>query len=68
MMSIAVISTSTEWRNASMSNSRLSPTYFIRLSDARLHAESSMCMYSEHGFEALIGPVFGQVCQLLMVV
>ena len=27
-----------------------------------------MCMYSEHGFEALIRPVFGQVCHALMVV
>ena len=27
-----------------------------------------MCMYSEQGFDALIGPVFGQVCQLLIVV
>ena len=25
-------------------------------------------MYSEHGFEALMRPVFGQVCQSLMVV
>ncbi len=25
-------------------------------------------MYSLHGFEALIGPLLGQVCQLLMVV
>ena len=35
---------------------------FIRLIDDRLHAESSMNMYSEHGFELLIGAVFGQVC------
>jgi hypothetical protein len=28
----------------------------------------SMCMYSEHGFEALIRPVFGQVCHWLIVV
>src|SRR5205085_63451 len=32
------------------------------------HAESSMCMYSEHGFEALMRPVFGDVCQALIVV
>src|SRR3954447_5045964 len=41
---------------------------FMRLSDARLHAESSTCMYSEHGLEALIRPEFGQVCHSLIVV
>src|SRR4051794_10181045 len=41
---------------------------FIRLIDARLHAESSTCMYSLHGFDALIRPEFGQVCQSLIVV
>src|SRR5256714_9341543 len=40
----------------------------MRLRDARLHAESSMCMYSEHGFDALMRPVFGRVCQELIVV
>src|SRR5215472_15635257 len=35
---------------------------------ARLHAELSMCMYSEHGFDALIRPVLGAVCHRLMVV
>src|SRR5207253_11081268 len=40
----------------------------MRLSDARLHALSSMLIYSEHGLEALIRPVFGSVCQLLIVV
>src|SRR5205085_10945989 len=40
----------------------------MRLIDARLHAESSTCMYSEHGLDALIRPEFGQVCQLLIVV
>src|SRR6266700_2447726 len=38
-----------------------------RLSEARLHAVSSRNMYSEHGFDARIGPVAGQVCQSLMV-
>ena len=33
-----------------------------RFSEARLHAESSMDMYSEHGLDALIRPVFGSVC------
>src|SRR3989440_5329706 len=40
----------------------------MRLSDARLQAESSTCMYSEHGLDALIRPLFGQVCQSLIVV
>src|SRR5438045_6674488 len=40
----------------------------MRLSDARLHAESSMDMYSEHGFDALMRPVFGSVCHELIVV
>src|SRR3954449_12676906 len=40
----------------------------MRFSEARLHAESSMDMYSEHGFDALMRPVFGSVCQELMVV
>src|SRR5204863_8282550 len=41
---------------------------FIRLSDARLHAELSRCMYSEHGLEALMRPELGLVCHWLMVV
>ena len=40
----------------------------IRFSEARLQAESSTCMYSEHGLEALIRPDSGQVCQRLIVV
>src|ERR1700746_108697 len=40
----------------------------MRLSEARLHAEASMDMYSEQGFEALIRPVFGSVCHELIVV
>ena len=40
----------------------------IRFSEARLQAVSSRNMYSEHGFDARIGPDFGQVCQSLMVV
>jgi hypothetical protein len=31
-----------------------------QVEEARLHAESSIDMYSEHGFDALIRPVFGQ--------
>ena len=41
---------------------------FIRLSEARLQAESSTCMYSLQGLEALIRPDSGQVCQRLMIV
>src|ERR671919_155751 len=41
---------------------------FMRLSEARLQAESSTCMYSEHGFDALIRPEFGHVCHSLIVV
>src|ERR687898_2961598 len=41
---------------------------FIRLSDARLHAESSTCMYSLQGFDALIRPELGDVCHWLIVV
>ena len=40
----------------------------MRFSDARLHALSFMDMYSLHGFEASIRPVFGSVCHLLIVV
>src|SRR3954452_14078098 len=40
----------------------------IRFSEARLHAVSSRNMYSEHGFEALMRPDSGQVCQSLIVV
>ena len=39
----------------------------MRLIDDRLHAESSMNMYSEHGFELLIGAVLGQVCHFWIV-
>src|SRR6266404_9000019 len=35
---------------------------------ARLHAELSRCMYSEHGLLALMRPVFDAVCQRLIVV
>ncbi len=35
---------------------------------ARLQAELSRCMYSLHGFDALIRPVLGAVCHLLIVV
>src|SRR5436305_13330317 len=35
---------------------------------ARLHAELSRCMYSEHGLLALMRPAFFAVCQRLIVV
>src|ERR1700730_12367761 len=41
---------------------------FIRFSEARLQAELSTCMYSLHGFDALIRPLFGEVCHWLIVV
>src|SRR5690606_2401905 len=59
--------TSTARRYPSMSKLPCSSRNFVRLRDARLHAESSRNMYSEHGFEALIGPLLGHVCQRLMV-
>ena len=39
----------------------------VSLIEAKLQAESSTCMYSEQGLEALIGAVSGHVCQLLIV-
>src|ERR1700722_898310 len=57
----------TAWAKNSLSN-RPSLTNFTRFNDARLHAVSSRNMYSEHGFDALIRSLFGQVCQELIVV
>src|SRR3989344_266631 len=67
-MSIAVIIVSTTLLKSSTSNFPSWVIYFIRLSDARLQALLSICIYSEHGFEALIRPVLGQVCQSFIVV
>ena len=55
------------WK-ASVSNVPSGRRNFIRFSDARLHAESSTCMYSEHGLDALMRPEFGDVCHWLIVV
>src|SRR5678815_5864761 len=44
------------------------PTNLRRLSDARLHAESSRYMYSLHGLDALMRAVPAEVCQALTVV
>src|ERR687898_308237 len=68
MISCARNTVSTACSSASTSSSPSSRRNFIRFSDARLQAESSICMYSEHGFDALMRPVFGLVCQLLIVV
>ena len=40
----------------------------MRFSDARLQALSSRNMYSEHGLDALMRAVSGQVCQVFTVV
>src|SRR5437879_12656559 len=58
---------STAWRYAPTSNVPLGAN-FIRFKLARLQAESSRNMYSEHGFDALMRAVFFDVCHLLMVV
>src|SRR6516225_2051220 len=50
-----------------MSKEPSSRRNLVRLRLDRLQAESSRNMYSEHGFDALMRPVFGQVCQRLMV-
>src|ERR1043165_8757882 len=79
MISIAVIVVWQARRNASTSRSPAptSPASPLgpfgrwnlrRLSDARLHAESSRNMYSEHGFDALIRAVLMHGCQSLIVV
>src|SRR6478672_10520639 len=66
-MSIAVMTNSTALANLTVSKTPSSERNFIRFSDARLHDELSRCMYSLHGFEALIRPDSGLVCQSLMV-
>src|SRR5262245_31548575 len=68
MMSCAVMLMSTACLNADMSNPLSSLINFIRLSEARLQALSSKCMYSEQGLEALIRAVLAHVCQALIVV
>src|ERR1700748_1953624 len=72
MICIAVIVVCQALRNASGSSS---PAFgppvrwnLRRFSDARLHAESSRNMYSEHGFDALIRDVLMHGCQSLIVV
>src|ERR1043165_5446567 len=66
-MSIAVMTSSTDLTNISVSKVLSARRNFIRLSEARLHDELSRLMYSEHGLDAVIRPVSGLVCQWLMV-
>src|SRR5271169_24303 len=60
--------TSTACLNASTSNCPFEARYFIRFSEARLHAVSSRNMYSLQGFDALILAVVLHVCQRFTVV
>src|SRR5690348_12231424 len=66
-MSIAVMTSSTDFTNCGTSNVPSARRNLSRLSEARLHEELSRCMYSEHGLDAVIRPVSGQVCQSLIV-
>src|SRR3954466_8142477 len=66
-MSIAVMISSTAFANSGPSKVSSSLRNFSRFSDARLHEELSSDMYSEHGFDAVIPPVSGSVCQSLIV-
>src|SRR4051794_37026089 len=65
--SLAVMTSSTTLAMVTASKVPSSFRNFIRFSDARLHEELSRCMYSEHGFDAVIRPDSGQVCQSLIV-
>src|SRR3712207_4138554 len=66
-MSIAVMISSTAFSNSSASKVSSSRRNLSRLRLARLQEELSRLMYSEHGFEAVIRPVSGLVCQSLIV-
>src|SRR5215210_4583706 len=66
-MSIAVITSSTDFTKFLESNVPSLFRNFMRFSDARLHELLSRLMYSEHGLDALIRPVSGLVCQSLIV-
>src|SRR3954466_13038441 len=68
MISIAVIVVAHALRNDSGSSSPSGRWNLRRFSDARLHAELSRNMYSEHGFDALIRLVLMHGCQSLIVV
>src|SRR6478752_7382146 len=68
MISWARKTTSTVCWKASTSRLPSGRRNFMRLIEARLHAELSTCMYSLHGLDALIRPELGQVCHWLIVV
>src|SRR5689334_10922301 len=68
MISCARNTMSTAWLKRSTSNDPSGLRNFMRFSEARLHALSSTCMYSEHGLDALMRPEFGDVCHWLIVV
>ncbi len=68
MISWAVKKQSIADSNPSTSKVSSSLRKLSRFRLARLHAELSMCMYSEHGFDPLILPVLAEVCQRLIVV
>src|SRR5215217_8221969 len=59
---------STAWLKRLTSSMPSALRNFMRFSDARLQAESSTCMYSEHGLDALMRPELGDVCHWLIVV
>src|SRR6266700_338582 len=66
-MSIAVITSSVIRSNRSTSNLSELSRNLSKLMLARLHEELSRWIYSEHGLLAVIRPVSGHVCQLLIV-
>src|SRR5919107_136765 len=66
-MSIAVMTSSTTLANVAPSKDPSSCRNLSRFSEARLHEELSSDMYSEQGFDAVMRPVSGLVCQSLMV-
>src|SRR5271165_699623 len=68
MISCPVKTTDTAALKPSTSNSSCSSRNVSRFMEARLQAELSRWTYSEHGLEPLIRPVFGAVCQRLIVV
>src|SRR3954468_7244859 len=68
MISCASSMMSTTCSNVAVLNEPSALRNFMRFSEARLQAESSTCMYSEHGLDALIRPEFGDVCHWLIVV
>ena len=66
-MSIAVMMNSTALRELHGVERVVVAEELHQVQDARLHEELSRCMYSEHGFDAVIRPVSGVVCQSLIV-